>query len=265
MAGWAQIGRYVREIDPYGRAVTIHPCNCGRDEVADESVLDFDMLQTGHGGPDSIPNMIQRVRASVAREPVKPVVDGEGNYEGILHGTGAEIQRLAFWACMLSGAAGRTYGANGIWQMNRPERPFGPSPHGGNWGDTPWREACRLEGSRQVGLGKGLLERFQWWRFESYPEWVIPAAGADNWFGHHAAGIPGEVRVIYMYNSPFPWAPKPNRVLALEAGVSYRASWFDPRTGDERGIGPVAADRAGEWTIPVAPTMQDWVLLLQRQ
>ena len=48
-AGWTQIARYVRQIDPMGRMVTIHPTDNGRDQVEDDSVLDFDMLQTGHG------------------------------------------------------------------------------------------------------------------------------------------------------------------------------------------------------------------------
>src|SRR5438128_4943039 len=36
--------------------------------------------------------------------------------------------RFMFWACVLSGAAGHSYGANGIWQVNRPGQPYGPSP-----------------------------------------------------------------------------------------------------------------------------------------
>ncbi|MBN2451246.1 MAG: DUF4038 domain-containing protein, partial [Lentisphaeria bacterium] len=45
--GWAEIGRYLRSIDPWRRPVSIHPSTSARDTVADEGVLDFDMLQTG--------------------------------------------------------------------------------------------------------------------------------------------------------------------------------------------------------------------------
>ena len=79
-----------------------------------------------------------------------------------------------FWTCMLSGAAGHTYGANGIWQVNTRGKPYGPSPHGMSWGNTPWEDAYQLPGRRQLGLAKRLLERFQWWRFEPHPEWVAP-------------------------------------------------------------------------------------------
>ena len=46
-------GKYVHSIDPYGHVVSIHN---GRSEVEDPAVLDYDMLQTGHGDRTSIPN-----------------------------------------------------------------------------------------------------------------------------------------------------------------------------------------------------------------
>ncbi|HEY5912737.1 MAG TPA: DUF4038 domain-containing protein [Verrucomicrobiae bacterium] len=39
----------------------------------------------------------------------------------------------AFWAHVIcSGCAGHTYGANGIWQVNRRDRPYEASPGGNN-------------------------------------------------------------------------------------------------------------------------------------
>ena len=72
-----------------------------------------------------------------------PVLVGEVCYEGILEASRQEIQRFMFWTCILNGAGGHTYGANGIWQVNTRERPFGPSPHGRSWGDVPWDVAAR--------------------------------------------------------------------------------------------------------------------------
>jgi len=66
-----------------------------------------------------------------------PVLVGEVCYEGIMEANREEIQRPLFWGCMLSGAAGHTYGANGIWQVNIKEKPSGPSPHGISWGALP--------------------------------------------------------------------------------------------------------------------------------
>jgi uncharacterized protein DUF4038 len=109
-----------------------------------------------------------------------------------------------FWICLMNGAAGHTYGANGIWQCNRPGDPHGVSPHGGSYGKIPWNEAMHLPGSRQVGLGKAFLEQYPWHRFEPHPEWVVarqePLLSLDGctwiWFpeGNPAKDAPAQHR-----------------------------------------------------------------------
>lgn len=55
--------------------------------------------------------------------------------------------RQAFWAHIINnGCAGHTYGANGIWQVNGREVPYGNSPGGNNWGTTPWDKAIERLG-----------------------------------------------------------------------------------------------------------------------
>lgn len=261
--GWTTLGQYVRKIDPYQRLITIHPTQVGRDQLADDSVLDINMLQTGHGGYGSVPNTVEKVREQLARKPSMPVVVGEVSYEGILHASGAEVQRLTYWAAVLSGTSGYTYGANGIWQVNTRAKAYGPSPHGASWGNTPWEDAYRLEGSTQVSLAKQLLQRYEWWRFESHPEWTDPSGGPDRIEAAFAAGIPGEVRIIYFYAPTQPWF-SPTQVCGLEQGLRYKGFFWDPRSGQEFDLGEVRADGEGKWTIPVQPEMKDWVLVLER-
>ena len=261
--GWTELGRYLHTIDPYRHPVTIHPTSIGREQVEDDSVLDFDMLQTGHGGYSSMSNTVAKVRQQRQRQPFMPVVVGEVSYEGILHDSSAEQQRLVFWAGMLTGAAGHTYGANGMWQINRRGKPYGASPYGGTWGDTPWEDAYRLPGSAHIGLGKRLLERYPWQRFEPHPEWTIPRGSPEEVAAPFAAGIPGQVRIIYMYNPNYAWTNERTRVLSIEPGVNYRAYYWNPRTGQEHDLGPVKPDGEGSWQIPLSPTMDDWVLVLE--
>ena len=263
--GWADVARYVREIDCWKRPITIHPSSSGRMEVADESVLDYDMLQTGHGGYKSVSNTVKKVIEQRDREPAMPVVVGEVSYEGILHGTQDEVQRLNFWASFLSGAAGFTYGANGIWQVNTASKPYGASPHGATWGNTPWDVAAQLPGSGQLGLARRLLERYPWQRFEPHQEWVCPAGDPANVDLPFAAGIPGEVRVIYFYEPTYPWSGAPPRVTAIEPDVDYHAYFFDPRTGDTHALGKVAPDASGCWQIPLQPELKDWVLVMEKK
>ena len=261
-AGWTELGRYLRQIDRYRHPTTIHPGTSAREIVEDESVLDFDMLQTGHGDRRSLPNTVTRVTQGCARQPLMPVINGEVCYEGIGEACRQEVQRLMFWTCMLSGACGHTYGANGIWQVNRRDQPYGPSPHGMAWGHTPWDEAAQLPGSRQLGLGKRLLARYDWWRFEPRPEWIDPHWTPENHALPYAAGIPGEVRVAYL-----PWPVWPKAVNAIEPGVTYRAFLFNPTNGDELDLGAVAPDVNGNWPMPSSrmPIYQDWVLVLETE
>ena len=118
--------------------------------------------------------------------------------------------KAMFWACVLSGAAGHSYGANGIWQVNRAGQPYGPSPHGMSWGDTPWEEAAQLPGSEQLGLAKQLLERYSWWCFEPHPEWVEPRSTEQDYQRPYAAGTPG----VFLSWSPSLTMYIPRRGLA---------------------------------------------------
>jgi hypothetical protein len=262
MDGWTEVGQYVRQVDPYHRLVTIHPTQVGRDQVKDESVLDINMLQTGHGGYGSISNTIVSVTRERNRQPAMPVLVGEVSYEGILHESTAEVQRLVFWTSMLSGAAGHTYGGNGIWQVNTRQKPFGASPWGGTWGTIPWEEVYRLPGSTQLGLAKGLLQRYAWWRFEPHQEWVKPAGGPQNLNAPFAAGIPGEVRVIYFYYPTYPKPAEQNQVLNIEPGIRYKAFFWRPRDGEEYDLGIIKPDASGTWEIPIQPTLEDWVVVI---
>ncbi|MBC7234501.1 MAG: DUF4038 domain-containing protein [Chloroflexi bacterium] len=261
--GWTELSRYLRQIDPYGRPITIHPTDVGRDQVLDDRWLDIDMLQTGHSGLASLPNTVQKVRREVARRPAMPVVEGEVCYEGILEDSREEVQRIMFWACFLSGAKGFTYGANGIWQVNTAEQPYGPSPHGASWGDRPWSEAYRLPGSAQLGICKALLERYEWWRLQAHPEWIEPHADEGDYLNPYAAGISaneGETRIFYFPRALVPWRELP-RLKGLDAARSYRAFFFDPKTGAQHALSTISGQET--WPVPLPPVMQDWVLVLE--
>lgn len=260
--GWTEIGAYVRQTDPYHHPITIHPGDSARKTVEDSSVLDFDMLQTGHGDRNSIPNTVRLVTGSYNATQQMPVVNGEVCYEGIGEACRQEVQRFMFWACLLNGACGFTYGANGIWQVNTRERPFGPSPHGMAWGDTPWEEAYQLPGSTQLGIAKRLLERYEWWRFEPHPEWAEPHWSDENYLAPYAAGIPGEVRVLFL-----PWFTPAVVVKGIEPATDYRAFLFNPTNGREQDLGAVTPDPNDDWRLPLSamPLYQDWCLILERE
>ena len=273
--GWTELAAYVRAVDPFRRPLTVHPSTSARLSVDDPAVLDFDMLQTGHGDRGSLPNTVRLVSESFRAEPPMPVVEGEVDYEGIGGFCGPDVQRLVFWACILNGAAGFTYGANGLWQVNTRARPYGPSPHGMSWGDTPWEEACRLPGSAQLGLARRFLAGYRWWEFRPHPEWADPPWTDElsglpfSWDRHNvpmAAGIPGQVHVIYC-----PVGGRLKRVRGLDPGKAYRIRLYNPVSGAEEERGEIRPDAEGNWNFALPglpawfpfPVYQDWVLALE--
>lgn len=265
-AAWSEMIRTIRGLDPAGHPITIHPTQFGRQQVDQPALLDFEMLQTGHGGYTTLTNTVNMLEQSLAAEPKMPVLVDEVNYEGILESSREEMQRFLFWSSLLSGAAGHTYGANGLWQVNQCDLPYGPSPHGTSWGDLPWDEAAQLPGARQLGLGKALLLRYAWQRFEPHPEWVTPHQSPEKRISAYAAGIPGQVRVIYIPAEEV-WAVWRGQatIHGLETGATYRTFYFNPKTGAETDLGVVQGDTAGNYVLPRPPIFQDWVVVMERQ
>lgn len=262
--GMTELGYFLRENDPYRHPVTVHSphyCTSG-DQVENSEVLDFEMPQPGHGSYTHMSDAAKLISELVRKSAEQPVVNGETFYEGIFSSCFSDIQRFVFWSSMLSGAAGFTYGASGLWQFNRKEKPFGSSPNGVSWGDTTWEEAYRYEGSRHIGIGKRLLERYEWYKFEAHQEWVEPAAGKGNYTDPFAAGIPGKVRVFYFFGPVHPFSPKIN-IKELEQDVNYKAFYFDPANGNEYFCGKVEAGSDGNWKPPLPPVAHDWVLVME--
>jgi hypothetical protein len=276
--GWAELARYVRAIDPVRRLLTVHPCpvytRASSEVFADPTLYDVDMLQTGHTDRHCFDSTLRTLIATTTRRE-KPVVNGEVCYEGIMGSNWHDTQRFLFWTHMLSGAAGHTYGNLSIAVFTtREDRDPGLS----RCNDNTWDESYDLPGSRHVGIGRRMLERYDWQRFEPHPEWVDPHWTEEDRILPYAAGIPGRVRVIYFpghafldpHGAPADWPQTFARVRlrGIEAGVEYVGHFHNPRTGDDLPAFPVRAS-AGDAELDagffgnVLPTREDWVLVLE--
>ena len=223
--------------------ITIHPTGIGRlsarNATDDIRLLDIDMLQTPHGQRDAVPPTVRTVRESYADQPVMPVINGEASYEMLNDKIPAQWPRAMFWICVLNGAAGHTYGANGIWQCNRRDQPPGASPHGGTYGKIAWDEAMHLAGSRQVALGKKLLEQYPWQRFTPHPEWAAftgeAAVSLEGcqwiWFpeGNPAKDAPTQKRFFRM-----PFALPEGKAVARARLFVSADDWFAARLNEEK-------------------------------
>ena len=210
--GWTEMSHYVRSIDPFHSLVTTHPAAIGNVDVESKGWRD----------PAAEPPAVgQRARRAVRRRPSSTstcssaAISGSssssrrstwsrphraaaghaarqrrGQLRGIAGSCWQEQQRFQFWTCMLDGGAGYSYGAAGLWVFwNRTTfSKGGDSEFMEDAGGGPWEDVMHLPGSAQVGIGKRILERFPWWRFERIHEPRAVDLGRASSFG---AGIPG--------------------------------------------------------------------------
>jgi len=222
---WAEVAKYLRSIDPYHHPLTCHTSTGRRGASGDKLVIDYDMVGGSHGGGEPTTRKTLSIFSEAyARTPPMPVLCGETGYEGHMQFHLQEVQRHVFWMYMLSGAAGHTYGAAGVWHASVDGDP-GITPV---YDLTTWREGMNYPGSTQLGLGKKLLEQYPWWQFEPHPEW----AEADC----YAAGIPGEVRFIYQpRRGVYNW--NGTVVKNLERDVPYHAFYFNPCNAKKYDLG----------------------------
>jgi len=257
---WTEVARCIHDIDPYHNPVGAHPSGgkTSRDGTVDESLLDLDMLQTGHSGYASLRPSVDQVNEANAQQLRMPVVNSEVCYEGIMGASWQDIQRFLFWTSMLSGSAGHTYGAQGMWAMSSRDEPFNGST--ASWGDGYWQDAMHYPGSAHVGLGRKILERYPWWQMEPKQEPEADKAGRVSPFTAH---IPGKLTIYYLPSTCMepPLAGMQGLRAKVEPG---RATFINPRTGDDIDAGPVTPDSDGLWAIPQKPTMEDWVLVVER-
>lgn len=216
---WSETARYVNETDPFNRPVTVHgdPGMSVRESVGAHNV-NFDFLQTGHGRTGEDQNAIDKLVASYNVEPHMPALISEHSYEQHMKGGESYTQRFVFWGSMLSGGAGLTYGAAGIWHAGLEGFPATVN----TYDFTTWRQGMVYPGSTQMGLNANFLRQYPWEKFVVHPEWAD-----ENIF---AAGIPGELRMLYTPRPPaYRWAGF--KVHELEVDTPYKTFFFDPSTG----------------------------------
>lgn len=267
-AVWTAMATGLREGDGGAHLITYHPRGPGSSARLLHGCpwLDFNMVQSGHARRAN--NNYALIADARAREPAKPVLDGEPNYEDLpVNFAAANGQRFgavdcrnAAWWSVLAGACGHTYGCNAIWQMWAPPRQPILEPR------CPWKQALDLPGAYQMRWVRRVLEAR---RFATlFPDESLllgePGFGTD----HRAAardGTPGarDATTIVAY---FPLVGGWRLDTSAIAATRLRAWWVDPRRGVAYDQG--AMDNAGEfrqpWNTRPWETLggPDWVLVV---
>lgn len=237
---WNIIGNTIRKNNPE-QLITFHPF--GRTQSSEwfhnEPWLDFNMFQSGHRRYDQDTAGLaygednwRYAQYDYSLEPVKPTIDGEPSYEGIPQGlhdttqpywTDAEIRRYAYWS-VFAGCFGFTYGHSSIMQFYR------PGDNAGYGAKEYWNLAIDAPGASQMIHLKNLilLKPF----FDRVPANELLTSGQGEKYDYIAVTRGEDYLFAYTWNgnnislemSSLPW-------------IRYRASWFDPRSGNVTSAG----------------------------
>jgi hypothetical protein len=226
--------------------------------------LNFNMIQSGH---TTMNRNYDIVAADYQKTPTKPVVDGEGGYEGIVDAmvSGGKIQpqdvrRIAYCA-VFAGAAGYTYGANGLFGATdrAPARPAATQPA------APWQQALQLPAGAQMQHLRALIEsRPMLLRIPD--QWLIvndPMGTTSRIQACRASD--GSYALIYTAAGSKLTVRLVDRIYEKVSGQTIKAYWYDPRQGTATVIGSLAKKTTMEFTPPTSGSGNDWVLVLDDQ
>ncbi len=280
---WEAIGGILRKEDA-NHLITFHPF--GRMQSSkwfhDREWLDFNMFQSGHRtyaqdneakdlryGEDNW----RYAEADYARQPVKPVLDGEPSYENIWHGlhdktqpvwTADDVRRYAYWS-VFAGACGFTYGNNAVMQMrNRRTHPGAEQAGTGN-ANVPataskvayWDEAINDPGAGQMIHLKNLMLSKTY--FDRVPDQSLIAENGER-YDRLLATRGKDYALIYTWNG---------REMTVNMGKidgsKVTASWYDPRTGQAQVLGKFKNKGIKTFNPPgEVRNGNDWVLVLEK-
>ncbi|MCF0073956.1 glycoside hydrolase family 140 protein [Dyadobacter sp. CY261] len=282
---WEAIGSTLRAEDP-NHLITFHPF--GRMQSSkwfhDRDWLDFNMFQSGHRtyaqdneakdlryGEDNW----RYVEADYARQPVKPVLDGEPSYENIWYGlhdktlpvwTADDVRRYAYWS-VFAGACGFTYGNNSVMQMRKQRvQPAAGQASAGIQQPALsvtepkvalWDEAINDPGAGQMMHLKNLMLSKPY--FDRVPDQSLLAENGER-YNRLLATRGKDYALIYTWNGR---EMKVN--MGKIGGKQVTASWYDPRIGKLSKIGKTENKGIKTFNPPgEVRNGNDWVLVLEK-
>ncbi len=239
--------------DEGSHLMTFHPCGgaSSLDFVPQKDYIDFHAIQSGHGMECYESWKILR-KTRVKEE--KPFLDMESRYEhfpACFHSDygyewdSADLRQNNYWN-MMEGACGQTYGHRAIWCFN--ERISDENPY-------LWQEVLQDSGALEMKYLEKLRLSRPFFEFRNAEELII---GQIEGSGYQCAGR-GE-NYAYLYS---PLGLPIYTDLTSFGGDCIKASWFNPRTGEENVFAAVTAIEK-VFVPPSAGKGNDWVLILDK-
>lgn len=250
---WHAVAETIHEDDGYRHPLTAHMDSVGEPTTfAGEQWHDWFATQGGHGRLRSR----QHYAAYWTREPTKPFLETEANYEGILDVRPGDARRSA-WRAVQCGSQGFTYGGAGTWAMKwAPDEP--------GWDDyqngTVWYEGLELPERQQMVHLRVFYESLKNWQ-QLTPQFDGEEHGSfEDAEATLLSTIANQIYVVYSSGE----GSGTGVLKGMEPRAVYSARWYDPRTGEWYMISDHLTAPRGQWTIPDRPDTQDWTLLVEQ-
>ncbi len=265
---WREVAAVTKAADHGLHPLTVHYTNERpfADYYYHEPWFDFVLNQAGHG--DYVISESD-YRSYLGTHQEKPFIEGEAFYEGCSsleeNGTrkiDASMLRRVAYIALQSGAAGYTYGAQGIWDNVWDSEEQRATPFGRAMADifnrygVTWAEAIDAPGAVQMGIMRRFYEEHAWWD-------LVPAGHEGSAVLARKCPLASAARDGSLVVAYYPAAVHRQLALKLARG-SWHMYWFDPRTGTSQSAGAIlVADEP--FVLPAKPSLDDWLLVLERE
>jgi hypothetical protein len=225
----------------------------------EEEWLDFNMIQSGHGGGHDVP-VWEAIARDYALAPTRPTVDAEPNYED--HPVSPwpswdpangyflddDVRRQSYRS-VFAGGCGVTYGHHSIWQFCSTR--YTPVNHPNRY----WWEAMDRPGAAQMVHLRQLMESRPY--FSRIPDDSLIRSENGAGGEHLTATRDRDGRYAMVY---FPDAVRSATIDLSQISGPLKAWWYDTHTGLSQQIGEFP--NAGEQRFTTPLEWHDWVLVL---
>jgi hypothetical protein len=252
---WDALGKGIKAVDP-NHLMTYHPWgeNSSSEWFHECAWLDFNMAQTGHGQRSYA--IYRMIREDYERIPVKPCMDGEPRYEdhpinwrpdSLGWFNEMHVRQAAYWN-LFTGSHGHTYGCHPIWQMAAPGREFvGYARH-------YWYDVLDLPGACQMLNVRRLMESRPMMSRIPFSEIILNQGDEYN----QIVATKGDGYIMV-------YTPLGDEIILygnMLPATSYKAWWFDPRSGKSQFAGNMEKKPVLHFMSPSRGPGFDWILVL---
>lgn len=269
-----ELGQFIKDTDPYKRAMTVHPWwHLGDNRQAwSASWYDFIMLQGGHVA--TVPPTISFYLDIYQNQADLPMLEAESRYEGIC-GFGEDDERryegvCAFtdsdvrWAAyraIQAGSFGFTYGAQGLWYPTQDENDYEFQEYGE---PLVWWKALKRPGGAQMQYLRQCYESVEWWELSPRPDVIRTAQTMDENQKILPKSDTGKTFLIYFPENTQNVEARLVGFLGGTEQLRYSVEIFNPRTGFTQTADDIAV-AGGELNLPSRPSHEDWVMILRSE